>query len=118
MVAVVLISIASLALIGVQIFALRAGETNRQQHTASVLANSILAKRERESRNNQDDFDQVLHQAKTAVQDQAGYLYTLDETMLGTNLKEIRVQVFYKQRHEDRDIEQSYPLKTVVYYGH
>lgn len=117
MVAVVLISIASLALIGVQIFALRAGETNRQQHTASVLANSLLAKRERECRNSQDAFDFLTHQAKTAVEDQAGYLYTMDETRLGTNLKEIRVTVFYKQRHEDRDIEQSYPLKTVVLYG-
>lgn len=113
MVAVVLISIASLALIGVQIFALRAGETNRQQHTASVLANSILAKRERESRNNQDAFAELLHQPKVGVKDNAAYLYTLDETKLATDLKEIRVQVFYKER----DTEHSYPLKTTVYYG-
>jgi Tfp pilus assembly protein PilV len=117
MVAVVLISIACLALIGTQIFALRAGETNRQQHTASVIAGSLLAERDRDSRNSQETFDELLHLPKAPVPDMPGYLYKMDETKLGTNLKEIRVEVFYRQRHENREIDQSYPLKTVVYYG-
>ena len=116
MVAVVLISIASLALIGVQIFALRAGNTNRQQHMASVIASSLMAERERENRNNQVAFDTPLQIARTAAA-QAGFFYSVDEQILSQGLKEIRVQVFYKQLHEGRDIDQTYPLRTVVYYG-
>ncbi|MEW6279108.1 MAG: prepilin-type N-terminal cleavage/methylation domain-containing protein [Candidatus Eremiobacterota bacterium] len=108
MVCLVLLTIAVLGLIAVQIYSLRAGQGNRERHTASVLASAALGRIEEQVR---QDFSSSVAQPRRPHPEAAGYEMQVLETLPDVDLKRVEVHIFWRGKDGWHD----YSLWTIFY---
>jgi len=108
MVAMVFLSIALLGLVSVQIYSLRATGGNKQRHSASIIASSLMNEKEEALRK---DFATSVAQARITVPDQDLYQYEVVEETSAPSLKKITVTVSWKEGDKTLD----YSVWTYVF---
>ena len=103
-----LVGLGLLALIGVQIYSLKAGRGTTGRYTASVLAASLIS--ECEARLT-EGFDDPIDQGRTAAPSYPGYDFTVTSAVEGPNLKKVQVTVLWR---DEQQVDRQYVLWTKV----
>ena len=104
--AAVLMGLGLLALIGVQIYSLKAGKGTTGRYTASVVASSVLNDCEALLK---EDFSADLNAPRAPAPDYPGYDFSVTASNENANLKRVRVTVYWK---DEQGLAQTYVLWT------